>query len=286
MENKIIDGKAHSQRIKDKLKNEIQGICSERQVRPPCLAVILVGNDPASGVYVRNKELSCQGVGMTSKSYRLEENTSVAQLEDLIHKLNEDDKIDGILLQLPLPKHLESFYFIPLIDPRKDVDGLTPYSQGLINWNKPGHRPCTPAGIIYLLKEESIPLVGASAVVIGRSVLVGWSVATLLQQHGATVTVIHSKSKDPVEIARTADVLVVAAGRPLLVKRDWIKPHATVVDVGIHKTEQGLVGDVDFKDVVEQVHKITPVPKGVGPMTIAMLLQNTFNAYKNYLAIG
>ncbi len=285
MNEKIIDGKAHALRVKEKIKAEIQATCGSGQVRQPCLAVILVGNDPASGVYVRNKELACHSIGMKSESFRLDERATAAELEDIIHKLNEDKNIDGILLQLPLPRHLDSFHFIPMIDPKKDVDGLTPSSQGLINWNKPGHRPCTPAGIIYLLKEENIPLVGANAVVIGRSVLVGWSVATLLQQQGATVTVIHSKSKNPEKISRTADILVVAAGKPLLVNNEWVKEKATIIDVGIHKTEKGLVGDVDFKSVIELAHKITPVPGGVGPMTITMLMNNTFDAYKMNLGI-
>ncbi len=280
MSAQIIDGKAIAQSIKDKLKAEVITLRAAAE-RAPCLAVVLVGNDPASEVYVGHKKKACAEVGIESRSITLAGDITQAALEQHLKQLNEDPSVDGILLQLPLPAHLNSQSAIDLISPRKDVDGLTPVSQGLLIWRRPAHVSCTPAGIMELVRSTGINLTGKRAVVIGRSVLVGAPVATLLGHAGATVTGVHSKTVNPAAICREADVLVVAAGVKHLVGSEWIKPGAVVIDVGIHRGEDGkLTGDVDFKEVAAKAAWITPVPGGVGPMTIVSLLRNCVSAFK------
>lgn len=276
---RIIDGAAIARGIRDQLKNRVQQLQSEGR-RAPCLAVILVGNDPASEIYVGHKKRACAEVGIESLSYHLSGEISQAELSDRIRELSSNPKVDGILLQLPLPRHLNSQHAIDLIAAEKDVDGLSPMNQGLIVWRRPGLVPCTPSGVMELIRTTGLDLNGKRAVVIGRSVLVGAPVATLLASAGATVTGINSKTVRPEEICRTADVLVVAAGSKRLVRGSWIKPGAVVIDVGMHRDENGLCGDVAFDEAKEVASWITPVPKGVGPMTIACLLQNCVKAYE------
>jgi len=275
----IIDGKAGAQDINQQLKSKIDRIKGQGQ-RLPCLAVILVGHDPASEVYVGHKKKACAEVGIESRSLTLPEDISQEKLEGHLKELNADESVDGILLQLPLPKHLNSQAAIDLISPRKDVDGLTPFSQGLLVWRRPGHVSCTPLGIMELIRRTGVELVGKRAVVIGRSVLVGSPIATLLGNAGATVTAINTKTVRPEELCRLADILVVAAGVKQLVRGDWIKPGAIVIDVGIHRDGKKLVGDVVFEEAVKTAGWITPVPGGVGPMTIVSLLDNCLRAYE------
>jgi methylenetetrahydrofolate dehydrogenase (NADP+)/methenyltetrahydrofolate cyclohydrolase len=277
----IIDGKVIAQNIKNELKQKITAIHASGK-RPPCLAVMLVGNDPASEVYVGHKKKACAEVGIESRSVSLPADINQETLCEHLRKLSADPNVDGILVQLPLPKHLKSDEAIDLISPEKDVDGLTPYSQGLLNWKRPGLTSCTPLGIMELINSTGVDLKGKRAVVIGRSVLVGLPVAVLLGNEGATVTSINSKTVKPEEICRGADILVVAAGVKQMVKGDWIKPGALVIDVGIHRDGEGkkLVGDVVYEDALKKAGWITPVPGGVGPMTIASLLSNCMTAYE------
>jgi methylenetetrahydrofolate dehydrogenase (NADP+)/methenyltetrahydrofolate cyclohydrolase len=278
MKTKIIDGKSIGEDIRSNLSARVQSLMDQGH-RPPSLSVVLVGDDPASQVYVNHKEQACGKVGIISRSYRLPASTSEADVLAVVKDLNADPDVDGILVQLPLPAHMNKFTIINAIDPLKDVDGLTPYNQGLLAWNLPGHRPCTPAGILRLIRSRETDLTGKRAVVVGRSILVGLPVATLLTHAGATVTTVHSKTTHPQSIAKEAEILVVAAGVPGLVDQDWVKEGSIVIDVGIHRTPNGLVGDVQFDQVFETVTAITPVPGGVGPMTIAMLLSNCLDAY-------
>ncbi len=275
---KIIDGKRVAQNIKNELQKKIAKAV-ESGHRPPCLAVILVGHDPASEVYVGHKKKACTAVGITSKSLELPEDTTQEKLNQHLEALNADSTVDGILLQLPLPKHLCAHQAIDMINPQKDVDGLTPVNQGLLVWKRPGLISCTPAGILELLKSEDIELRGKRAVVMGRSVLVGAPVATLLSNAGATVHCLNSKTQNTPEITRQADILIVATGVSQLVKGDWIKPGAVVIDVGMHRINNKLSGDVAFDEAKEVASAITPVPGGVGPMTIAMLLANCYEAF-------
>jgi methylenetetrahydrofolate dehydrogenase (NADP+)/methenyltetrahydrofolate cyclohydrolase len=277
----IIDGKVIAQNIKNELKQKIT-VLQAAGKRPPCLAVILVGNDPASEVYVGHKKKACAEVGIESRSVTLPADVKQEILSEHLGKLNADPAVDGILLQLPLPKHLKSDEAIDLISPDKDVDGLTPYSQGLLNWKRPGLTSCTPLGIMELIQSTGMDMKGKRAVVIGRSVLVGLPVAVLLGNAGATVTSINSKTVKPEELCREADILVVAAGVKHMVRGDWIKPGAVVIDVGIHRDGDGkkLVGDVVFEEAASRAGWITPVPGGVGPMTIASLLSNCMTAYQ------
>jgi len=276
----IIDGRIAAQAIKKRVRADVDGLLAKGG-RAPKLAVILVGNHAPSEVYVKNKELACKSVGIETVLFRLPEDAPQKRLIDLIHKLNEDDGIDGILPQLPLPAHMSRTAAILAVDPKKDVDGLTPLNQGLLDWNLPGIRPCTPSGIVELVKFSGTPIKGALAAVLGRSLLVGAPAANLLSHEGATTISMHSESKETRELTRQADIVVVATGVHHLVKRDWIKPGATVIDVGIHRMADGSIqGDVDFAGVSKVAGKITPVPGGVGPMTIASLLVNCVNAHR------
>lgn len=269
----LIDGKLISTQIKDELKNEVAQMKEKGII--PCLAVIQVGNDPASSVYVNNKKKACAYIGIESLSYELDENISQEALLELISELNENEKVNGILVQLPLPKHIDENSVIEAIAPSKDVDGFHPETVGNMCIGTRGFLPCTPAGVIQLLKRSNIEIEGKECVIIGRSNIVGKPMAMLLLRENGTVTIAHSRTKDLKEITKRADILVVAIGKPKFVTKDFVKDGAVVIDVGIHRNEDNkLCGDVDFNDVVEKVSAITPVPGGVGPMTIAMLMNN------------
>ena len=273
----LIDGKAIAQQVRTEVREAIEAWTAEG-MHPPGLATVLVGDDPASAVYVGGKQRACAEVGITGFRHDLPGDTPEEEVIALLHELNADERVSGILLQLPTPDHIDGAHLTTLIDARKDVDGLTPISAGLLAKGLPGLRPCTPAGCIELLRRYGVAMEGAEAVVVGRSDLVGKPVAALLLAENATVTTCHSRTRDLPEVCRRADILIAAVGRPGMVKGDWIKPGATVIDVGINRTDTGLVGDVDFASAVEVAGLITPVPGGVGPMTIAMLLGNTLAA--------
>src|SRR5215210_6142885 len=273
----IIDGKAIAEEVRREVGDEVAAWVAAGNDAPG-LATVLVGEDPASAVYVGGKQKATHEVGMLGFDHRLEADTLQAEVEALLRELNDDPRVSGILLQLPTPRHIDGNGLTGLIDPAKDVDGLTPVSAGLLAKGRPGLRPCTPAGCMELLDRHGVELEGAEAVVVGRSDLVGKPVAQLLLARNATVTVCHSRTRDLPEVCRRADVLVAAVGRARMVQGDWIKPGATVIDVGINRTGDGLVGDVDFEAAVRRAARITPVPRGVGPMTIAMLLRNTLAA--------
>jgi methylenetetrahydrofolate dehydrogenase (NADP+)/methenyltetrahydrofolate cyclohydrolase len=273
----VIDGKAIAQEVRAEVRAEIEAWWRAGMPRPG-LATILVGEDPASAVYVAGKQKASEEVGIEGFSYDLPAETSADEVEQLIADLGADHRVSGILLQLPTPDHIDGKYLTTLIDPSKDVDGLTPVSAGLLAKGMPGLRPATPAGVMELLRRHEVPLKGAEAVVVGRSDLVGKPVAALLLAEHATVTICHSRTRNLPEVCRRADVLVAAVGRPRMIRGDWIKPGAAVIDVGINRTPDGLVGDVDFDSAAEVAGLITPVPGGVGPMTIAMLLRNTLQA--------
>lgn len=243
--------------------------------RQPGLAVVLVGNDPASAIYVRNKKLACEKAGIRSFSYTLDENTSQQEILGLVKKLNEDSEVDGLLVQLPLPGGFNSQEILLTIDPAKDVDGLHPYNQGRLLTGDPGLVSCTPAGVMYMLKECGVELKGKDAVVVGRSNMVGKPQALLLMAEHATVTICHSRTRDLDKKVGTADVLVAAIGKAEMIKGSWIKEGAVVIDVGMNRTEAGLKGDVEFSEAEKKASLITPVPGGVGLMTVAMLLENT-----------
>ena len=269
----IIDGKEISQEIRDELRDKVDHLRS--QGREIALAVILVGEDPASQVYVRNKKKACEYVGIRSMSYELPEETTQEELLSLIDKLNHDSCCNGILVQLPLPSHINEDAVIEAIDPKKDVDGFHPVNVGKLSIGQPGFVSCTPAGIIQMLRRSNIDLDGKLAVVVGRSNIVGKPMALLLLRENATVTIAHSHTEDLPRICRRADILVAAVGKARLIDDSYIKEGAVVIDVGMNRDEQGrLCGDVDFDKVKEHVSAITPVPGGVGPMTIAMLLYN------------
>ena len=269
----LIDGKLISAQIKDELKAEVAQMKEKGII--PCLAVIQVGNDPASSVYVNNKKKACAYIGIESLSYELEETVSQDALLELIFELNENEKVNGILVQLPLPKHIDENAVIEAITPSKDVDGFHPETVGNMCIGTRGFLPCTPAGVIQLLKRSNIEIEGKECVIIGRSNIVGKPMAMLLLRENGTVTITHSRTKDLKEVTKRADILVVAIGKPKFVTKDFVKEGAVVIDVGIHRGENNkLCGDVDFNDVVEKVSAITPVPGGVGPMTIAMLMNN------------
>ena len=273
----LIDGKAIAQEVRAEVREEIVAWSASGGPRPG-LATVLVGDDPASAVYVSGKQKACAEVGIEGFSHQLPASVSEAEVQRLLAELGADPRVSGILVQLPTPDHIDGSHLTTLIDPSKDVDGLTPVSAGLLAKGLPGLRPCTPAGVIELLRRHQVPLVGAEAVVVGRSDLVGKPVAALLLAEHATVTICHSRTRDLPAVCRRADVLIAAVGRPEMVRGDWIKPGATVIDVGINRGEHGLVGDVHFDSAVESAGLITPVPGGVGPMTIAMLLRNTLQA--------
>ena len=276
----LIDGKLISAQIKDELKAEVAQMKEKGII--PCLAVIQVGNDPASSVYVNNKKKACAYIGIESLSYELEETISQDALLELISELNENEKVNGILGQLPLPKHIDENAVIDAITPSKDVDGFHPETVGNMCIGTRGFLPCTPAGVIQLLKRSNIEIEGKECVIIGRSNIVGKPMAMLLLRENGTVTITHSRTKKLKEVTKRADILVVAIGKPKFVTKDFVKEGAVVIDVGIHRNEDNkLCGDVDFDDVVEKVSAITPVPGGVGPMTIAMLMNNCVETVRN-----
>jgi methylenetetrahydrofolate dehydrogenase (NADP+)/methenyltetrahydrofolate cyclohydrolase len=279
----IIDGKAVAADVRARVAEDVAAFVSEHEVGPG-LATILVGDDPASHVYVRNKRKSSEDVGIASIHHELPASASQDELAELISSLNDDDAVSGILLQLPVPSQIDSDEMTALIDPLKDVDGLTPLSAGRLFQGLEGLVPCTPAGVMELLRVAGGELEGAEAVVIGRSKLVGKPVAALLLAANATVTQCHSRTRDLAAVCRRADVLVAAVGVPKIVTADMVREGAIVIDVGIHRTDDGLVGDVDFEAVRDLAGAITPVPGGVGPMTIAMLLSNTMKAARMQLA--
>ena len=269
----IIDGKAISLQIKDELKERAAALkASGVEI---ALAVIQVGDNPASCVYVRNKKKGCEYIGIGSLSFELPEQTTQEELLALIGELNERADVNGILVQLPLPAHIDEDTVIKAIDPKKDVDGFHPQSVGALCIGQPGFVSCTPAGIIQLLKRSGIEIAGKECVVLGRSNIVGKPMALLLLRENATVTIAHSKTKNLKEVTKRADILIVAVGRPKMVTKDYVKEGAVVIDVGINRDENNkMCGDVDFDDVAPVCSAITPVPGGVGPMTIAMLLNN------------
>lgn len=275
----VIDGKAVASEIREGLKLEVEAFKNEFG-REPGLAVVIVGEDPASRTYVNNKKKGCAELGMYSEEHSLPDTTTQAELEELVMKLNHDPKIDGMLVQLPLPKHIDSDAVIGTIDPAKDVDGFHPINVGNLFIGRPCLKSCTPAGIMELIKRSGVDLTGKHAVVVGRSNIVGKPVSIMLLEKHATVTICHSRTKDLAEVCRTADVLVAAVGKARMIKGDWIKPGAVVIDVGTNKVEgsKKLVGDVDFEAASQVAGWITPVPGGVGPMTITMLMFNTLKA--------
>ncbi|MGO4284613.1 bifunctional methylenetetrahydrofolate dehydrogenase/methenyltetrahydrofolate cyclohydrolase FolD [Bosea sp. TAB14] len=276
---RIIDGKAVAAELRAGIAREVAALKAARGIVPG-LHVVLVGEDPASKVYVASKEKLAVEVGMNSVAHRLPAETTEAELLTKLAELNADDSVDGILVQLPLPKHIDTGRIIDAIDPAKDVDGLHPINAGLLAGGKNGLVPCTPLGSMLLLKQALPSLSGLEAVVIGRSELVGRPVAQLLLQADCTVTIAHSRTRDLPAVVKRADIVIAAVGRPRMVKGDWIKPGATVIDVGINRLPDGkLTGDVDFAEAVEVAGAITPVPGGVGPMTIACLLKNTLTAF-------
>ena len=270
----IIDGKKISQDLKDEVKAQVAELKGKGV--EVTLAVILVGNDPASTVYVGNKKKACEYTGINSKSFELPEETTQEELLKLIKELNEDDTVNGILVQLPLPKHIDEDKVIRAISPDKDVDGFHPESVGRLSIGVPGFVSCTPAGVIELLKRSGTELDGANAVVVGRSNIVGKPMSVLLLRENATVTICHSHTKNLKEVCKNADILVVAIGQPKFIDASYVKEGATVIDVGIHRIDgtKKLCGDVDFESVEPVAGKITPVPGGVGPMTIAELMNN------------
>lgn len=278
---KIIDGKVISAQIREEIAQKVQ-VYSEKTGTRPGLAVIIVGDNPASQVYVRNKKKACEQVGFNSWVYEMPESTTQDELNALIDKLNCDSTVHGILVQLPLPKHLDEEEIILRIKPEKDVDAFHPYNVGRITIGDPKFLPCTPAGIMELLKRSNIEISGKECVVIGRSNIVGKPMALLLLAENGTVTVCHSKTRDLKDVCKRADILVVAIGKADFVTADMVKEGAVVIDVGMNRNAEGkLTGDVDFASVSEVASYITPVPGGVGPMTITMLLQNTLTAAEN-----
>lgn len=280
---RLLDGKALAGKIQQELSAAVKEL--QPQIgRPPGLAVLMVGDNPASAAYVGGKERACQKVGIASFGRHFPTQTTQAELEEVIAALNHDQSVDGILVQLPLPNHLDAVTLLHQIEPDKDADGLHPVNLGRLVRGELGLRSCTPAGIMRLLEEYAIPLQGKQAVVVGRSILVGKPMALMLLEADATVTVAHSRSHDLPSITKNADILIAAVGRPGLITADMVKPGAVVVDVGMNRVTHSdgktrLVGDVDFESAALVAEYLTPVPGGVGPMTVAMLLQNTFSSY-------
>lgn len=280
---KIIDGKAVAAQIKEEVKAGVEELA--KQGVSVTLAVVQVGEDPASCVYVRNKKRTCEQMGIRSLSYELEEKTTEAELLSLVKELNEREDVDGILVQLPLPAHISEKKVIEAIDPKKDVDGFHPLNVGALATGERGFLPGTPSGVIQLLKRSGIDIDGKECVVIGRSNIVGKPMAQLLLAENGTVTVAHSHTRNLPEVARRADILVVAVGKRQMITKEYVKPGAVVIDVGIHRDENNkLCGDVDFDDVFESAGAITPVPGGVGPMTIAMLMYNCLESKRMRLS--
>ncbi len=275
----LIDGKKISQEIKDELKEQVAEL--KKEGKNATLAVIQVGEDPASSVYVRNKKNACAYIGIGSLSYELPESTTQEELLALIRELNNRDDVNGILCQLPVPEHIDEKAIINAICPSKDVDGFHPQSAGAMLIGDKGFLPCTPAGIIQLLKRSNIEIEGKNCVVVGRSNIVGKPMAVLMLRENATVTIAHSRTKDLKEICKKADILIVAIGKPRFITEEYVKEGAVVIDVGIHRLGgKKLCGDVDFDRVLPHVSAITPVPGGVGPMTIAMLMSNCVSSIK------
>ena len=282
---RLISGKDIAATIREELAAEIKELTAKGN-RPPCLAVVWVGEDPASATYVRAKGKACEKIGMQFKLHHLKEDVSEEELLCLLQELNTDKEVDAMLVQLPLPKHISEKKVIETIAPDKDADGFHPYNLGRLLMGEPTFIPCTPAGILELFKRSDIDTKGKEVVIIGRSNIVGKPMAALLMQKktgNATVTVCHTATKDITFHTKRADILIVAAGQPKMIKADMVKEGAVVIDVGIHRTENGLCGDVDFEEVEPKVSAITPVPGGVGPMTVAMLLKNTLQAYKKHM---
>jgi methylenetetrahydrofolate dehydrogenase (NADP+)/methenyltetrahydrofolate cyclohydrolase len=280
---KLLDGKAIAKKIQQELSVDIKQL-EPKIGRPPGLAVLMVGDNPASAAYVRNKEKACAKVGIASFGKHFPAETTFGELEEVIATLNHDERVDGILVQLPLPNHLDAVALLHQIDPDKDADGLHPVNLGRLVRGETGLRSCTPAGVMRLLQEYEIPLQGKQAVVVGRSILVGKPMALMLLEADATVTIAHSRSHDLKIITQNADILIAAVGRPGLISADMVKPGAVVVDVGMNRVTDAsgnsrLIGDVDFESTASVAGFITPVPGGVGPMTVAILLQNTFTSY-------
>ena len=282
IETVIVDGLALANEIRDDLAQRIKAH-REAGRRAPCLAVVLVGDDPASASYIKGKQRACARIGMDSVEHRHPASTGEKELLDLVDGRNRDPGIDGILVQLPLPEGVRANAVTEALSPEKDVDGLSPVNQGRLLLGEPSHRACTPLGVMKILERYAIPLEGARAVVIGRSALVGKPVSLLLQQANATVTMCHSRTADLPGTCREADVLVAAVGVPRLVQRDWVKPGAAVIDVGVSQVEGKLVGDVDTEGMQGVARIVTPHRRGVGPMTVTMLLSNTLDAYKAHL---
>jgi methylenetetrahydrofolate dehydrogenase (NADP+)/methenyltetrahydrofolate cyclohydrolase len=280
----VIDGAAIASEVRERVAGQVAEF-TRQTGRPPGLATVLVGEDPGSEIYVRRKQEACEAAGMRSIHHALDAATPPQQLLELVADLNADDAVDGILVQLPLPPEHDPDRVVATISPGKDVDGLTPTNAGLLAQGAIGEGkglvPCTPAGVMEILRHERIAVEGAEAVVLGRSRLVGRPLASLLVAANATVTICHTRTRDLADVCSRADLLVAAAGVPRLVTTEMVKPDATVVDVGVNRTEQGLVGDVDFESVRQVAGAITPVPGGVGPMTIAMLLVNTLRAARS-----
>ena len=288
----VIDGKAVAARIRAQVAEEVEAFTSETG-RTPGLATVLVGDDPGSAVYVSNKQRASAEVGMRAIDERLPAEASFEEVSVLLARLNDDPDVSGVLLQLPLPEHLDGEVLSAMIDHAKDVDGLTPVNAGLLSQGRPGMRPCTPAGVLELLEDTGVVLEGSESVVVGRSNLVGKPMAQLLLAENATVTVCHSRTRDLAAVCARADVLIVAVGRPRMITRDYVKPGAVVLDVGMNRltpaeagNKSGLVGDVDFDAVLGVAGAITPVPGGVGPMTVAMLLRNTLAAARTREGVG
>lgn len=275
--NKVLDGKHTAEVVLNEVKEKVFRIVNEMEARAPHCAVILVGDDPASKTYVASKERMFKKAEMMSTVYRLSADTTQEQLMEVVESLNQDDEIDGILVQLPLPKHLDSKPVIESIDPAKDVDGLTPYNQGMLLKDE-GLKPCTPLGVVELLKRYNVPIKGKHCVVIGRSDLVGRPVGLLMLKENATMTITHSATINLKELTQQADILIVAMGRPEYIDESYIKDGAVIVDVGIHREAGHIIGDVNV-NAFEKASMYTPVPGGVGPMTISMLLSNTLDAY-------
>lgn len=271
----IIDGKEVSKKIKSEVKEAVSNLPNQ-----PKLLVVLVGDDPASQVYVASKEKACKNCGIDAETIVLDGSSSQEDVLNVIRKANKDTNVNGILVQMPLPKHLNSDEILNEIDPNKDVDGLTYINQGKLLASKKGLVPCTPKGIMRLFKEYDVDLCGKSAIVIGRSLLVGKPIALLMTEKNATVTLAHSKTEDLKELCKEKDIIVAAAGRAKMVTSDMVKKDAVIIDVGINRVDGKIIGDVDFENVCETVSKITPVPGGVGPMTIACLLENVVECYK------
>ena len=280
IETEVLDGLGLANQIRADLADEIDKLVAEGH-RPPCLAVILVGDDPASRSYIKGKQRACTRIGMESVEHLLPGNTQESDLLELIDRLNQDDEIDGLLVQLPLPEGISPSRVAEAISPDKDADALHPNTSGQLMAGTATLISCTPLGVMAALDHHNIPLEGANAVVIGRSNIVGKPVSLLLQQRNATVTTCHSRSRDLPEICREADILVAATGRPHMVKGDWIKPGAAVIDVGVTEVDGKLVGDVDFDAALGQARLITPPRRGIGPLTITMLLRNTLRAYRD-----